>query len=332
MTEPMTESISPIAVLGAGAWGTAIAILLARNGNSVRLWDNAADRLKVMQDTRINPFSLPGIEFPESLTVVSTLEEAVQGTDDIFLVVPSPAFRIVLNNLKPLVSSTVRLAWGTKGLDPKSCEFLSDVVTQVFSNKIPRAVLSGPSFAKEVALNYPSAVSLAGNNPDFLKSLIKRFTNKNFHIYLDSDMIGVQLCGVVKNVMAIATGISDGMGFGANTRCALITRGLAEMAALCVALGGKAETTMSLAGVGDLVLTATDNQSRNRRFGLALGKGESIDAILKELGQAVEGYYNVKELCDLAKKHNVNMPISEQVYAILYEQRSPQSLLNALSN
>lgn len=328
----MNPLSSSIAVLGAGAWGTAIAILLARNGNVVHLWDNDADRLALMQLERQNRWALENIIFPENLIVTKTLEETVKHIQDICLVVPSHAFRSVLNNLKPFISQSARFVWGTKGLDPDSCELMSDVLSQVFSIKTPGAVLSGPSFAKEVALNYPSAVSLAGNNVDFLKSLVKRFSNQNFQVDLDSDMIGVQLCGVAKNVMAIATGISDGLGFGANTRSVLMTRGLAEISALCIALGGEAKTVMSLAGVGDLVLTCTDNQSRNRRFGLSLAKGASIDTTLKELGQAVEGYFNARQLYELAKKHQVIMPIAEAIYKILYEHHSPQSLLNSLNS
>src|SRR3990167_8443494 len=198
----MNPLSSSIAVLGAGAWGTAIAILLARNGNVVHLWDNDADRLALMQLERQNRWALENIIFPENLIVTKTLEETVKHIQDICLVVPSHAFRSVLNNLKPFISQSARFVWGTKGLDPDSCELMSDVLSQVFSIKTPGAVLSGPSFAKEVALNYPSAVSLAGNNVDFLKSLVKRFSNQNFQVDLDSDMIGVQLCGVAKNVMA----------------------------------------------------------------------------------------------------------------------------------
>src|SRR3990167_6461238 len=259
----MNPLSSSIAVLGAGAWGTAIAILLARNGNVVHLWDNDADRLALMQLERQNRWALENIIFPENLIVTKTLEETVKHIQDICLVVPSHAFRSVLNFLKPLV---------------------------------------------------------------------KRFSNQNFQVDLDSDMIGVQLCGVAKNVMAIATGISDGLGFGANTRSVLMTRGLAEISALCIALGGEAKTVMSLAGVGDLVLTCTDNQSRNRRFGLSLAKGASIDTTLKELGQAVEGYFNARQLYELAKKHQVIMPIAEAIYKILYEHHSPQSLLNSLNS
>ncbi|MCX7120600.1 MAG: NAD(P)-dependent glycerol-3-phosphate dehydrogenase [Gammaproteobacteria bacterium] len=317
---------SPIAVLGAGAWGAAMAVLLARNGQAVRLWDHDTKRLSMMQSER----ALLGVALPESLKIELDLEDAVRDVTDICLVVPSHAFRAVLTRLKTMVPPTVRVMWGTKGLDPDTAGFLHQIVYEVFSPKTPIAILSGPSFAKEVILNLPTAVSLAGNDRDFLDSLVQRFHNAYFHVYLNSDFIGVQLCGVVKNVMAIAVGISDGMGFGSNTRCALITRGLSEMSRLCVVLGGLPETAMSLAGVGDLILTCTDNQSRNRRFGLAVGQGASAEKALADIGESVEGYYNAKQLYQLAQKYKVLMPIAEQVYAVLYENRSTQTVLSEL--
>ncbi len=319
-----------IAVLGAGAWGTALAILLAKNGQSVRLWDKNEEHMTVMQQQRMHPWSLPGIPFPDSLHVVSMLSDAVKDLTDICLVVPSYAFRVVLTELKPLVSDQVRFVWGTKGLNPENSGFLHEIITELYSVDTPMAVLSGPSFAKEVAQGAPTAVSLAGNNRQFLQNLAARFHNGCFRVYLNHDLIGVQLCGVVKNVMAIAVGIADGMGYGANTRCALITRGLAEMSQLCVALGGLPKTMTSLAGVGDLVLTCTDNQSRNRRLGLAIGQGVDISSALKTVGESVEGYYNAKQLHQLAHQHQVSMPIVSQVYSILFEQRKPETVLSEL--
>ena len=327
MPNSSSDSITtPIAVLGAGAWGAALAMLLARNGQTVRLWDHDTKRLSLMQAERL----LLSVPLPNSLHIELNLEDAVRDVTDICLVVPSHAFRSVLVRLKSLVPSDVRFVWGTKGLDPETGGFLHDVVFDVFSKSTPVAVLSGPSFAKEVVMNLPTAVSLAGNNADFLNDLVKRFHNKHFRVYINPDLIGVQLCSVVKNVMAIALGISDGIGFGTNTKCALITRGLAEMARLCEALGGQRDTTMSLAGVGDLVLTCTDNQSRNRRFGLAVGQGSSAEKALGDIGESVEGYYNAKQLFQLAEKINVLMPIAEQVYKILYEKGEARGVLHEL--
>ena len=256
--------------------------------------------------------------------------KAVQDVQDICLVVPSHAFQSVLTTVKPMVSDIVRLVWGTKGLNPESGGFLHQLVYTIFSDKTPIAVLSGPSFAKEVALDFPTAVTLASKNVEFTTALIKRFHNDHFHLYTSTDLIGVQLAGVVKNVMAIAVGISDGMGFGANTRCALMTRGLEELANLCEALGGSRDTVMSFAGVGDLILTCTDDQSRNRRFGLALGKGLDRLRAEKDIGQAVEGLYNAKQVYALAKSQGVEMPITQQVYRILYENVSSRAAVEAL--
>ena len=317
---------SPIAVLGAGAWGTALAMLLARNGQQVRLWDLNTDHLLKMQNER----AYAGATFSDQLLLVPQLCDAVSNVQDICLVVPSHAFRAVLTQLKPMVRSDVRFVWGTKGLDPTTCHFLHTVVADVFSKDTPVAVLSGPSFAKEVAQNLPTAVSLAGNNQAFLDDLTQRFHNHYFRVYQNPDLIGVQLCGVVKNVMAIAVGISDGMGYGANTRCALITRGIAELSRLCEALGGRRETMMSLAGIGDLVLTSTDNQSRNRRFGLEIGQGSTAEKALKKIGESVEGYYNAKQLFQLAERYKVDMPVCSQVYEILYENRLANSVVSAL--
>ena len=203
--------------------------------------------------------------------------------------------------------------------DPSTCRLLGDLVTEIFPENTPMVVLAGPSFAKEVAAKKPTAISLAGNDPQFMSDISERFHNSYFRLYKNSDFVGVQLCGAVKNVLAIAVGISDGLNLGANARSALITRGLAEMTRLCVALGGVYATMMSLAGVGDLVLTCTDNQSRNRRFGLAIGQGKSSEAALEEIGQAVEGLTNTRQVLLLAEGCNVEMPITEQVKHILFD-------------
>lgn len=329
----MDVHTSPIAVLGAGAWGTALAIHLARNGQPVRLWDIDADLIQSMQKERMQPSRLSGIPLPSLLEPVVALKDAVNNVQDICLVVPSFAFKKVLEEIKPLVAKDVRFVWGTKGLNPENAGFLHELVVEVFSKSTPMAVLSGPSFAKEVANDLPTAVSVAGNDHAFLESLCARLRSDTFRAYINPDLIGVQLCGVVKNVMAIGTGMLDGMGFGANTRCALITNGLSEMAQLCVALGGQRETVLSLAGVGDLILTCTDNQSRNRRLGLALGSGDAAESALKSIGQSVEGYYNAKQLYELAKRHDVMMPIAQCVYQILYEgipaHRLPRALFES---
>lgn len=320
----------PIAVIGAGSWGTALALLLARNGNEVRLWGNEVQQMQHMQSARVNAKYLPDYPFPDHLQPCVALEECLVSVRDVLIAVPSHVFASVLQTLKPHLPANVRVSWGTKGLDPKTKLLPHQLVMNVFSPQTPAAVIAGPSFAKEVAAGLPTAVSLAGNDELFMQSLIERLHNDCFRVYRNDDIIGVQLCGVVKNVLAIAVGISDGLQLGANARAALITRGLAEMTRLCKALGGQSKTLMSLAGVGDLVLTCTDDQSRNRRFGLALGKGIAQQEALTQIGQAVEGRGNALQLFELAQQYQLDMPITEQVHAILYENASTKSVVAEL--
>jgi len=319
-----------IAVIGAGSWGTALALLLARNGHETRLWGSNPTQQRLMQQQRCNSRYLPDINFPDNLSVPLLLSEAVADVRDICINVPSHAFREVLLLLKPMLSSEVRLVWGTKGIDPQTHQILSEVVAEVLSSDVPVAVLAGPSFAAELAAAKPTAVSLAGNNEQFLQDCLNYFHNDYFRIYINDDLVGVQLFGAMKNVLAIAVGISDGLQLGANTRAALITRGLAEMGRLNSALGGEEKTLLGLAGVGDLVLTCTDNLSRNRRLGVALGQGISLIKAREQIGQEVEGVGNVKQVRELAAEHGVVMPITEQVYSILYRGYSAERVLEEL--
>lgn len=315
----MTVVNQPIAVLGAGSWGTALAILLARNGSAVRLWDHNSARVVELNRERENRCYLPGIPLPENLQVFADLQEMLVGIQDILICVPSHAFRTILTRLQVNGEKNIRLVWGTKGLDSAKEELFHQVVAAIMG-AIPMAVLSGPSFAKEVALGMPTAVTLANNNTQFATDLVHRLHNQTFRVYTSDDLVGVQICGAIKNVIAVAVGASDGLGFGANARCALITRGLAEMARLCVALGGKQETVFGLAGVGDLILTATDNQSRNRRFGFALAQGKDLNQAQTEINQVVEGASNAEIIYKLAQKLKIEMPITEQVYRVLHHQ------------
>jgi glycerol-3-phosphate dehydrogenase (NAD(P)+) len=325
----MAHIDSPMTVIGAGAWGTALALLLARNGSTIRLWGNDPLLLADLQTHRENRRYLPGHTFPENLHVVSDLKESLSDVRDILIVVPSHAFRDVLEKIKPHVQSP-RIAWGTKGLDPTTRQLLHQVVFDVFSEDTPIAALSGPSFAAEVADEKPTAVSLAGNDLSFIEDLIERFHNKHFRVYQNADLIGLQLCGTLKNIMAIAVGIADGLDLGANARSAIITRGLVEMGRLCEVMGAQSSTLLSLAGVGDLVLTCTDNQSRNRRFGMAIAKTSDLKAAEKEIGQAVEGLKNTKQVYELAKSYGIEMPITEQIYAILHKGEKPESVVSKL--
>ncbi|CAM2820671.1 NAD(P)H-dependent glycerol-3-phosphate dehydrogenase [Vibrio neptunius] len=307
-------------VLGAGSYGTSLAISLARNGANVVLWGHDPEHMARLQSDRANHEFLPGIDFPQSLIVESDLEKAVQASRDLLVVVPSHVFGIVLNNIKPHLRADTRICWATKGLEPETGRLLKDVAIEALGEEYSLAVLSGPTFAKELALGMPTAISVASPDESFVSELQEKIhCSKTFRVYANSDFTGMQLGGAVKNVIAIGAGMSDGIGFGANARTALITRGLAEMTRLGAALGAQPETFMGMAGLGDLVLTCTDNQSRNRRFGLALGQGKDVDTAQDEIGQVVEGYRNTKEVWLLSQRMGVEMPIVDQIYQVLYQ-------------
>jgi glycerol-3-phosphate dehydrogenase (NAD(P)+) len=319
-----------IAVLGAGSFGTALAILLARNGNPTTLWGRDPKQVKLLAANRVNQKYLPDVAFPEGLSVTSDFSLAVKDVQDILIVTPSYAFSQTLQQLKPLVSEKVRIVWACKGLEPDTSEFLEHRVEEVFGSCCPKAVLSGPTFAKELALGSPTAITLASNDEQFAQDLSVRLINQTFRVYLSNDLKGVQFGGALKNIVAIGAGIADGLGFGSNARTALITRGLAEMMRMGEKLGGLQETFTGMAGLGDLVLTCTDNQSRNRRFGLALGKGATMEEAAKQIGQVVEGVRNTKEVFHLSQLHKVEMPICHAIYNILYLNQDPKEAAKAL--
>ncbi len=307
-------------VIGAGSYGTSLAIALARNGSKVMLWGHEPEHMASLEQDRSNEEFLPGIDFPDSLIIEPDLAKAVAATRDLLVVVPSHVFGIVLKSLQPHLREDSRICWATKGLEPETGRLLKDVAYEVLGQDISLAVLSGPTFAKELAMGMPTAISVASPDAEFVKDLQETIhCSKSFRVYANHDFIGMQLGGAVKNVIAIGAGMSDGIGFGANARTALITRGLAEMTRLGVALGAQPETFMGMAGLGDLVLTCTDNQSRNRRFGLALGQGKDVETAQLEIGQVVEGYRNTKEVWLLASRMGVEMPIVEQIYQVLYQ-------------
>jgi glycerol-3-phosphate dehydrogenase (NAD(P)+) len=321
-----TEAVTSIGILGAGSWGTALAILLARNGLEVRLW-GLEEEIKRLAEDRENRQFLPGIPFPDKLTPDANLSRAVE-CDEILVVVPSQAFHEVLLKIaaiRPLQS----LCWATKGLDPNTRHPLSTDAETIFPGA-DLAVISGPTFAVEVAEGLPTAVTAASNSQSYSERLAGVLKGETFRAYTSTDIIGVQVGGAVKNVMAIAAGISDGLGFGANARAALITRGLAEITRLGVALGAHPETFMGLAGLGDLTLTCTDNKSRNRRMGLALAEGLTIEEARARIQQEVEGVHAAKETFFLASELNVEMPITTEVYRILYEGLDPHIAVREL--
>ena len=321
---------TPIGILGAGSWGTALAILLARNGRAVRLWSPFADELKPLTAERENRQYLPGFRLPDTLRVESNLETLLGGIHDVLVAVPSHGFRATLKHLAAHKPRELRLAWATKGFEPDTGHLLHQVAAEVFGKDTPLAVLSGPTFAREVAAGLPTAVTIASHDTRFAQDLAQAVHSNHFRAYTASDVIGVEVGGAVKNIVAIGCGISDGLKFGANARAALITRGLAEITRLGLKLGATPETFQGLAGLGDLVLTCTDDQSRNRRLGLALAGGQDMQSAQAVIGQVVEGVSAATAAHRLAKRLGVDMPITEHIYRILHEHLPPRVAVEAL--
>lgn len=310
-------------VIGAGSYGTALAITLARNGHEVLLWGHDPAHIQALEATRCNQAFLPDVPFPPTLRLEASLPTALAASRDVLIVVPSHVFGSVLTQLKPHLRQDARIVWATKGLEADTGRLLQEVAREVLGDEIPLAVVSGPTFARELAAGLPTAIALAATDATFSADLQRLLhCGKSFRVYNNPDLIGVQLGGAVKNVIAIGAGISDGIGFGANARTALITRGLAEMSRLGAAMGAEPGTFMGMAGLGDLVLTCTDNQSRNRRFGMLLGQDAGVEDAQEKIGQVVEGYRNTKEVLALANRYGVEMPITEQIYQVLYQNKN----------
>ena len=302
----------------------------ARKGREVRLWGRNRDDLKRIAKARANQKYLPGIAFPDNLRIEADLGKSLAGVSDILIAVPSHGLRETLQQIKPLLGKNSRICWATKGFEVTTGKLPHQVAAEVLGDKLPMAVLSGPTFAKEVGAGLPTAMTVAANDDTFASDLASSLSGEKFRAYTSSDMIGVEVGGAVKNVLAIGAGISDGLGFGANTRIALISRGLVEMTRLGLALGAKQDTFMGLAGMGDLVLTCTDNLSRNRRMGLALASGKTIDEAQEEIQQVVEGVVAAKAVHSVAERLHVEMPICQQIYRVLYEGAPPREAVAAL--
>jgi glycerol-3-phosphate dehydrogenase (NAD(P)+) len=318
-----------MAVVGAGSWGSALAIQLAREGHPVSLWARDAEQVEAMRRQRSNQRYLPQASFPDGLQVTAELTEALAEARDALIAVPSHAFRATLEALAPHLRADTRIAWATKGFESDSGLLPHQVVESVLEER-PGAVLSGPTFAREVGAGLPTAMTVASRDARFAKELALRLSGPMFRAYTQSDIVGVEVGGAVKNVIAIGSGIADGVGFGANTRVALIARGLAEMQRLGVKLGAARETFMGLAGLGDLVLTCTDDQSRNRRFGMALGRGSSAQSAQHDIRQVVEGVAAARAVLQVAERHGVEMPICREVHDIIYAGKPVREAVSAL--
>ena len=316
-------TVPKIAVLGAGSWGTALALQLDRSGSHCMLWDRDTENLEKVRSTRLNERYLPGIDIPESIIIENDMLTAVKAADHILVVTPSHAFASVMKTIREVLTPGQGVAWACKGFEPGSGRLLHQVAVELLPKDTPLAIVTGPSFAKEVAMNLPTAVTVAGTDSEFTRIMAGALHGGRFRAYTSEDMVGAELGGAVKNVMAVATGICDGMALGDNARAALITRGLAEMMRLGAALNAKPETLMGLAGAGDLILTCTGDLSRNRQLGLKLGAGKTLEQALDEIGQVVEGVNSAAEVQRLAIQHDINMPITEQVNGIIHHGWDP---------
>lgn len=330
MTAERTKPARRIAVIGAGSWGTALAIHFARAGRDSVLFARDPAQVSAMAAARRNERYLPDTAFPERLSVTDDLAAAINGSGDVLVAVPSHGFRAVLEAIAATATGLSGLAWATKGFELDTGLLPHAVAAAVLPPDLPTAVLSGPTFAREVAAGLPSAMTIASATEVYAERLSLEITTDSFRGYIASDIVGVEVGGATKNIFAIGAGISDGLGFGANTRIALLTRGLAEMTRLGLALGARQETFMGLAGMGDLVLTCTDDQSRNRRFGLALAAGATADEARKRIGQVVEGYFAARSVRRVAARAGVDMPIADQIFQVLYEGLDPRDAVATL--
>jgi len=312
-----------IAVLGAGSFGTALAVHLARRGSETYLWGRDAAKMQAMEQARENLQYLPDCQFPAKLTATADLAAAVRESEELLISTPSHALRQTLELIKPLLKPGQGIACACKGLEPMTGRLVHEVILDVVGASYPLAVISGPTFAKELGIGLPTAVTIASQDEVFTQRMVARLHGDGFRAYTSTDLAGVEIGGAAKNVMAIGVGIADGLSLGANTRAGMITRGMAEIMRLAKALGGKPETLMGLAGMGDLVLTCTDNQSRNRRMGLLLAQGKTVPEAIAEIQQVVEGVKAAPEVLRLAKRLDVEMPITEAINGVIQGELTP---------
>ncbi len=323
-----------IAIIGGGSWGTALAIVLARSPrpHRIALWVHEADICESLRSRRVNEVFLPGFMVPREVEVTGDLAAALQQANVVLSVMPSAYARALYTEMLPHLEPQVAFVSATKGLEHSSHERTTEVIAQVLGQRFPPrvAALSGPTFAREVARGDPTAVVIASADRELTASVQEEFSGPTFRLYTNDDVVGVELGGAVKNVIAIAAGVCEGLGFGYNTAAALITRGLAEMTRLACALGARAETLTGLAGMGDLVLTCTGALSRNRSVGVELGKGRKLDDIIGSMRMVAEGVGTTRATIELARKRRVEMPITEQMYAVLYEGRAPRDAIREL--
>jgi glycerol-3-phosphate dehydrogenase (NAD(P)+) len=320
-----------ISVIGAGSFGTAMATVAARSGNDVLLWAHDPKVAEAMQGTSANAFYLPSIPLERNIRPTNSLEEAAAWSDTMLMVVPSHHYRRVLTDLRAYITGPVNIVSATKGIENESLSRMSEVTAAVLNSRLATfATLSGPTFALETARGDPTVAVVASHDAEFAQAMQQVFSCASFRLYSTTDVVGVEIAGSLKNVIAIAAGVLEGLGLGSNTNAALVTRGLHEMTRLGMALGGRLETFAGLAGMGDLVLTCTGSLSRNRSVGVQLGRGKGLDEILAETRLIAEGVKTSKSAKELAEKHSIEMPITTEMYRVLYEKESPRAAIQRL--
>jgi len=324
--------VIPIAIIGAGGWGTALAITMARANRDVRLWAYETYLVETIIATRENPIYLPSVRVPDAVRVSHSIEEVLRGAGIVVMAVPSHVYRQVFSQMLPQLNGDMFFVSATKGIENDTLMRMSEVVADVATPRfVPRVVaISGPTFAPEVARGEPTALVVASPDEELRLFLQQELSAPRFRLYTNSDLIGVEIAAAVKNIIAIAAGVVDGLGLGSNPVAALITRGLAEITRLVVACGGRRETLSGLAGLGDLVLTSYGSLSRNRRVGVALGQGKKIDEVLSSMRMVAEGVKTARSTVALARKLDIEMPIAEKMYSVLYEDLKPQDAIDDL--
>ena len=323
--------MAKISVIGSGGWGIALTILLHKNGHDLTIWSFDKREAEELKTTRENKTKLPNILLPEDIKVTDDLKEAVDNKDVLILAVPSKAIRSVSKSLKDIIKDNQIIVNVAKGLEEDTLKTMTDIIEEELKGKNPQvAVLSGPSHAEEVGKGIPTTCVVSAHNKELTLHLQNIFMNPSFRVYTSPDMLGVEIGGALKNVIALAAGIADGLNYGDNTKAALITRGIKEISSLGVAMGGEQSTFYGLTGLGDLIVTCASMHSRNRRAGILLGQGKTLDEAIKEVNMVVEGVYSAKSALMAAKKYNVEIPIIEQVNAVLFENKNAAEAVNEL--
>ncbi|MCA1039795.1 NAD(P)H-dependent glycerol-3-phosphate dehydrogenase [Bacillus infantis] len=328
----MLDQSSKITVAGAGSWGTALAMVLADNGLQVRLWGHNPVQIKEINEQHTNQKYLPDIKLPSGIQGFSSLEEALEGVDTLILAVPTKAIREVAGRINEFQREPLTIVHVSKGIEPDTLLRISEMIEEEFTSEALGSVvvLSGPSHAEEVSLRHPTTVTVSSKNIEAAEHVQDLFINHNFRVYTNPDIIGVEIGGALKNIIALAAGITDGLGYGDNAKAALITRGLAEIARLGTKMGASPLTFSGLTGIGDLIVTCTSVHSRNWRAGNLLGKGHSLQEVLDNMGMVVEGVRTTKAAYQLAEKYNVKMPITEALYEVLFNGADPKESVDKL--